>query len=98
MINTGAGAVGAGAASRYGSGSDQKMRLLASPAPQHWFLPTSTISEILCYVRGFFVYGDKAVLKKSPGPLSVNFPALEENNRKVKIWQFFRISSWFCGR
>jgi hypothetical protein len=29
------GAVGAGAASRYGSGSDQKMRLLAAPAPQH---------------------------------------------------------------
>jgi hypothetical protein len=37
MINTivGAGAVGAGAASRYGSGSDQMMRLLAAPAPQH---------------------------------------------------------------
>jgi hypothetical protein len=34
MLNTivGAGAVGAGAASRYGSGSDQKMRLLAAPA------------------------------------------------------------------
>jgi hypothetical protein len=27
---------GAGAASRYGSGSDQMMRLLAAPAPQHW--------------------------------------------------------------
>jgi hypothetical protein len=41
MFNTivGAGAVGAGAgaASRYGSGSDQKMRLLAALAPQHWF-------------------------------------------------------------
>jgi hypothetical protein len=41
MIYTivGAGAVGAGAASRYssGSGSDQKMRLLAAPAAQHWF-------------------------------------------------------------
>jgi hypothetical protein len=39
MFNTivGAEAVGAGAASRYGSGSDQKMRLLAAPAPQHWF-------------------------------------------------------------
>jgi hypothetical protein len=38
MFNTivGAGAVGAGAASRYGSGSDQKMRILAAPAPQHW--------------------------------------------------------------
>jgi hypothetical protein len=41
MFNTivGAGAVGAGAkagaALRYGSGSDQKMRLLAAPAPQH---------------------------------------------------------------
>jgi hypothetical protein len=33
-----AGAVGAGATPRYGSGSDQKMRLLAAPAPapQHW--------------------------------------------------------------
>jgi hypothetical protein len=44
MINTivGAGAVGvrAGAALRYGSGSDQMMRLLAAPAPasQHWYL------------------------------------------------------------
>jgi hypothetical protein len=41
MCNTivGAGAVGAGGASRYGSGSDQKMRLLAAPAPapQHCF-------------------------------------------------------------
>jgi hypothetical protein len=37
MINT---TVGAGAAWRYGSGSgsDQKMRLLAAPAPQHWKL------------------------------------------------------------
>jgi hypothetical protein len=39
MFNTigGVGAVraGAGAASRYGSGSDQKLRLLAAPAPQH---------------------------------------------------------------
>jgi hypothetical protein len=36
MFNT---IVGAGAATRYGSGSDQKMRLLAAPAPapQHWF-------------------------------------------------------------
>jgi hypothetical protein len=44
MFNTivGAGAVGAGAgaASRYGSfsGSDQKMRLLAAPPPQHWLI------------------------------------------------------------
>jgi hypothetical protein len=37
MFNT---IVGAGAASRYGSGSDQKMRLLAAPAPQHWLLST----------------------------------------------------------
>jgi hypothetical protein len=40
MFNTivGAGAVGAGAASCYSSGSDHKMRLLATPAPapQHW--------------------------------------------------------------
>jgi hypothetical protein len=28
---------GAGAASCYGFGSDQKMQLLAAPAPQHWF-------------------------------------------------------------
>jgi hypothetical protein len=32
----GAGDLGAGAASRYGSGSDQMMRLLAALAPQHW--------------------------------------------------------------
>jgi hypothetical protein len=35
MFNT---LVIAGAALRYVSGSDQKMRLLAAPAPQHWFL------------------------------------------------------------
>jgi hypothetical protein len=39
MFNT---LVGAGAATRYGfdsgSGSDQKMRILAAPAPQHWIL------------------------------------------------------------
>jgi hypothetical protein len=33
MFNT---LVGAGAAPGYGSGSDQKMLLLAAPAPQHW--------------------------------------------------------------
>jgi hypothetical protein len=38
MCNT---IVGAGAASRYGSGSDQKMRLLAAPAPQHWKIQIS---------------------------------------------------------
>jgi hypothetical protein len=32
----GAGAVGDGAALRYGSGSDQKVRLLAALALQHW--------------------------------------------------------------
>jgi hypothetical protein len=37
MFNTIVGAVGAGAAPRYSSGSDQMMRLLAVPAPQHWF-------------------------------------------------------------
>jgi hypothetical protein len=39
MFNTivGVGAVGGGAASPYGSGSDQMMRLLLAPAPQHWF-------------------------------------------------------------
>jgi hypothetical protein len=38
MFNTivGAGVTGAGAALRYGSGSDQIMRLLAAPVPQHW--------------------------------------------------------------
>jgi hypothetical protein len=46
MFNT---IVGAGAASRYGTGSDQKMRLLAVPAPQHWFLLLSLILQrILC--------------------------------------------------
>jgi hypothetical protein len=47
MFNTivGAGAVRAGAASRYGSGSDQMMRFLAAPAPQHWF---SRLTEGTC--------------------------------------------------
>jgi hypothetical protein len=37
ITTAGAGAVGAGAASRYGSGSesDQMMRLFAAPALQH---------------------------------------------------------------
>jgi hypothetical protein len=40
MFNTivGAGAVETGAASRYGSGSDQMMRFLAAPALQHLIL------------------------------------------------------------
>jgi hypothetical protein len=54
MINTiaGTGSVGAraGAASRYGSGSDQKMRLLAAPAPQHWFQQTAPLT--LCLAVG----------------------------------------------
>jgi hypothetical protein len=35
MLNTIVGAGAVGAASRYSSSSDQKMRLLAAPAPQH---------------------------------------------------------------
>jgi hypothetical protein len=43
LINTivGAGSVGAGAALRYGS--DQMMRLLVAPAPQHWYVYSLTI-------------------------------------------------------
>jgi hypothetical protein len=39
--------VGAGAASRYGSGSDQKRRLLAAPAPapQHWFFGSLGLAD-----------------------------------------------------
>jgi hypothetical protein len=52
MFNTivGASAVGAGvgAALRYGSGSDQKMRLLAAPAPQHWF---SSLARLVVQVE-----------------------------------------------
>jgi hypothetical protein len=45
MFNTivGAGAFGAGAASRYGSG--QMMQLLAAPAPQHCIFETSLAHE-----------------------------------------------------
>jgi hypothetical protein len=38
---------GAGAASRYGSGSDQKMRLLAAPAPQHCTVVTAWTLKIM---------------------------------------------------
>jgi hypothetical protein len=49
MFNTivGAEAVGAGAASRYGSGSDQMMRLLAATAPQHCIKRPSKSCEIV---------------------------------------------------
>jgi hypothetical protein len=46
MCNT---IVGDGAASRCGSGSDQKMQLLAAPAPQHWNLKL----KIITGARGF---------------------------------------------
>jgi hypothetical protein len=36
MFNTIVGVGAAGAALRYGSGSDQMMRLLVAPATQHW--------------------------------------------------------------
>jgi hypothetical protein len=64
MCNTivGAGA-GAGAASRYGSGfgscSDQKMRLLAAPAPQHCFIPTARYTYkafSVCFYAYFLAY------------------------------------------
>jgi hypothetical protein len=55
MCNTtvGAGAVGAGAASCYGSdsGSDQKMRLLAAPAPQHCKKLRETLTKMLFYTN-----------------------------------------------
>jgi hypothetical protein len=65
MFNTivGTGAVGAGAASRYGSGSgssyDQKMRLLAAPAPalQHcsWIFGTKFFLIETVQVLAFLV-------------------------------------------
>jgi hypothetical protein len=36
IVEAGAVGAGAGAALHYGSGYDQKMWLLAAPAPQHW--------------------------------------------------------------
>jgi hypothetical protein len=51
FTTVGAGAVGAGAASRYGSGSDQKMRLLAAPAPQHWYNELVRYSSKIFYGR-----------------------------------------------
>jgi hypothetical protein len=38
--------VGAVAASRYGSSSDQMMRLLAAPAQQHWFVPNTFWNQL----------------------------------------------------
>jgi hypothetical protein len=43
-----AGTVGAGAASRYDSGSDQMMRLLAAPALQHWFIQFLILIILIC--------------------------------------------------
>jgi hypothetical protein len=57
-----AGAVGAEAiaASRYGSGSssgsDQKMRLLAAPAPQHWQKQVLAVGNL--YSFDYFKYFD----------------------------------------
>jgi hypothetical protein len=46
----GTGAVGAGVASRYDSGSAQMMRLLAAPAPQHCMKHCKTFhSSLLLY-------------------------------------------------
>jgi hypothetical protein len=59
MINTivGAGAVGAGAASRYGSGSDKKMRLLAAPAPQYFYKTyVSTMQNTVQTVFQYFCF------------------------------------------
>jgi hypothetical protein len=49
MFNTIVGAEFAGAASRYGSGCDQMMRLLAAPAPQHWL----GLSMVFCFKIAF---------------------------------------------
>jgi hypothetical protein len=55
MINT---TVGAGAASRYGSGFDQKMRLLAAPAPQHCFkyLKASFLIAADIFYKPIFIF------------------------------------------
>jgi hypothetical protein len=61
MFNTivGTGAVGAGAASRYGSGSNQKMRLLAAqaPAPQHCQIVTGP--KLLTLYNGYQLLQEK---------------------------------------
>jgi hypothetical protein len=46
-----AGAVGVGAASRYGSGSDQMMQLLAAPAPQHCVLQENKNEFLITKIR-----------------------------------------------
>jgi hypothetical protein len=66
MINTivGARAVGAGAASRYGSGSgsDQKMRLLAAPALQHCLQYFASCIERKCCGVGAGPTGSRIIL------------------------------------
>jgi hypothetical protein len=69
MIYTivGAGTAGAGAASRYGSGSDQKMRLLAAPAPQHWIKQSTSLDRwnITRYcIRKYLIFSKVTTLVK----------------------------------
>jgi hypothetical protein len=67
MFNTtvGAGAARAGAASCYGSGSDQKMRLLAAPAlaPQHWSYSRKLWSCGATTVPRFWIDPTKGTMK-----------------------------------
>jgi hypothetical protein len=51
ICRTGAVIAGAGAASHYGSGSDQMMGLLAAPAPQHQVIESA--STAATKVNGF---------------------------------------------
>jgi hypothetical protein len=91
MFNTivGAGAVGAGAASRYGSGfgSDQKMRLL--PAPQHCFSELRhpyTLTETIC---PHFVVAMVAIGIPSAGSLPDYMQPLELLHFYPQIHIFF---------
>jgi hypothetical protein len=47
IVGAGAIIAGVGGASRYDSGSNQKMRLLAALAPQHWF-PEKNVLFCFC--------------------------------------------------
>jgi hypothetical protein len=56
--NFGPGPVGAEAASRYGSGSDEIMRLLAAPAAHHWVFGSGTGIQVrVCNtVEKYFIF------------------------------------------
>jgi hypothetical protein len=89
MFNTIVGAGAVGAVSRYGSGSDQKMRLLA--APEHWLAETFRLFQGLLLDRVLTKRKQKYLIQKLKAVELFSYLYRPQETNFIKVKHFSKL-------